>query len=81
VLVCHSLGRGRMERCIVGFHEDEEGHWVAVLECGHGQHVRHVPPWHARPWVTTPEGRASKLGLTLTCHRCAEEAPQGDASV
>jgi hypothetical protein len=33
-----------MERLIVGFHQDEEKHWVAQLECGHNQHVRHQPP-------------------------------------
>jgi hypothetical protein len=69
-----------MERRIVGFHEDEEGHWVAELECGHGQHVRHVPPWQVRPWVTTPEGRASVLGTTLRCRRCAEDGMRGGAS-
>jgi len=40
---------------IVGYHLDDEGHWVAELACGHGQHVRHDPPWQVRPWVTTPE--------------------------
>jgi hypothetical protein len=57
-------------RRIVGFHRDEEGHWVADLECGHGQHVRHKPPWQQRPWVTTPEGRASHIGMTLRCVKC-----------
>ena len=33
-----------MERQVTGFHQDEEGHWVAELECGHNQHVRHDPP-------------------------------------
>lgn len=28
---------------IVGFHQDEEGDWVASLACGHNQHVRHNP--------------------------------------
>jgi hypothetical protein len=72
-------GRGFMEQRIVGFHQDEEGHWVAELECGHGQHVRHVPPWQVRPWVTTPEGRASVLGTTLRCPRCAEELTPGSS--
>lgn len=31
-------------RRIVGFHQDQKGHWVADLECGHAQHVRHDPP-------------------------------------
>jgi Protein of unknown function (DUF3565) len=58
-------------RSIVGFHRDAEDHWVAELECGHTQHVRHVPPWQNRPWVTTPEGRARFLGTRLPCPACA----------
>ena len=38
-----------MLRPIDGFHQDEEGHWVAELRCGHGQHVRHAPPFWQRP--------------------------------
>ena len=57
-------------RRIVGFHRDDEGHWVADLECGHGQHVRHDPPWQLRPWVITPEGRATYIGAVLQCVRC-----------
>jgi len=59
-----------VERRIVGYHQDEEHHWIAELECGHTQHVRHEPPWQVRPWVTTPEGRAGRLGLMLQCGRC-----------
>jgi hypothetical protein len=55
---------------IIGFHTDEEGHWVAELACGHGQHVRHDPPWQLRPWVLTAEGRARFIGVTLRCVRC-----------
>ena len=62
-------------RRIVGFHQDDERHWVADLECGHGQHVRHDPPWQVRPWVTTPEGRSSRVGTTLSCRRCLERRP------
>jgi hypothetical protein len=62
-----------MERKIVGYHQDEEGHWVADLECGHTQHVRHNPPWINRPWVTTPEGRAKALGSVLNCRKCDAE--------
>jgi len=36
-----------------GFHQDEDSDWVAALECGHSQHVRHDPPWMERPWVLT----------------------------
>ena len=65
-----------MERRIAGFHQDDELHWVAELECGHNQHVRHTPPWRNRPWVTTPEGRARMLGTTLPCRKCDQGAPR-----
>jgi uncharacterized protein len=61
-------------RRIIGFHQDEEAHWVADLECGHSQHVRHVPPWQNRPWVLTAEGRAGFLGRRLRCVECPQEA-------
>lgn len=61
-----------MNQPIVGFHQDSEQHWVAELECGHAQHVRHDPPWMERPWVTTEEGRQSRLGQPLNCVRCDE---------
>jgi hypothetical protein len=64
-----------MERRIVGFHLDEEGDWVAELECGHGQHVRHNPPWQLRPWVTTDAGRSSWLGRSLDCRKCDAASP------
>jgi hypothetical protein len=55
---------------IVGFHQDDEGHWVAELSCGHQQHMRHDPPWQNRPWVVTAEGRARFLGTEIPCARC-----------
>ena len=63
------------ERKIVGFRQDDEGHWVARLECGHEQHVRHQPPWINRPWVTTPEGRAEAVGQILSCVKCEPGDP------
>ena len=59
-----------MERGIVSFHQDVEGDWVARLECGHRQHVRHRPPFLLRPWVDDPDGRASRLGTPLQCPLC-----------
>ncbi|MBE0565926.1 MAG: DUF3565 domain-containing protein, partial [Krumholzibacteria bacterium] len=56
---------------ITGFHQDEEGHWVADLACGHGRHVRHDPPLVSRPWVTSADGRATMLGHELECSKCA----------
>lgn len=67
-----------MERAIVGFHQDEASDWVAELTCGHGQHVRHQPPFFQRPWVTSEAGRQEKLGALLDCVRCNEsEWPDG----
>jgi len=59
-----------MKRTITGYHRDEEQHWVAELDCGHNQHVRHNPPWVVRPWVTTAQGRKSMLGTELDCVKC-----------
>lgn len=75
-----SKGFGRiMKREITGFHKDEEGDWVAELECGHTRHVRHNPPWMNRPWVTTPEGRQRFLGKRLDCKKCdASAAPDAE---
>jgi hypothetical protein len=57
---------------IVNFHQDEVGDWVADLECGHTQHVRHDPPWQERQWVISSEGRQSRLGFELECKKCEE---------
>ena len=62
---------------ITGYHQDDERQWVAELECGHTQHVRHDPPWQVRPWVTTEEGRNSHLGSELDCRRCEESRRVG----
>lgn len=59
-----------MQRRIVGFRQDQDQHWIADLECGHSQHVRHDPPWRLRPWVTTLEGRQQALGTPLECPLC-----------
>ena len=66
-----------MKRAIVGFHQDDEHHWVADLECGHSQHVRHDPPWQLRPWVVTEEGRSRFLGTQLECVKCDREGVNG----
>jgi len=46
-----------MDTTIVGFHPEDVEDWLAEQACGHGQHVRYMPPWQERPWVTTEEGR------------------------
>lgn len=58
------------ESPIVGFHQDDEGNWVADLACGHAQHVRHEPPRESRPWVTSEEGRRERMGVRLPCPFC-----------
>ena len=63
-----------MNKAIVGYHKDEENHWVARLSCGHFQHVRHDPPWFNRPWVESDAGQQSMLGHLLNCKKCDEGA-------
>lgn len=69
-----------MQQQIVGFHQDDADDWVAELECGHNQHVRHDPPWINRAWVTSEDGRTSAIGRALECVKCdsgaaADEQP------
>ena len=65
-----------MRQPITGFHTDEHGDWVAELECGHDQHVRHDPPWQLRPWVTSQAGRRRRLGHQLYCKKCERNEPK-----
>lgn len=62
-------------RRITGYRQDDEGHWIADLECGHSQHMRHQPPWQVRPWVLTNEGRDRMLGTAVPCTQCADSSP------
>ena len=65
-----------MRRHITGFYEDVAGDFVAMLDCGHEQHVRHRPPFVERPWVLTADGRRSKIGADIECRICdAQTAP------
>ncbi|WP_290650605.1 DUF3565 domain-containing protein [Aquisalimonas sp.] len=64
-----------MRRAIIDFHTDEEDHWVADLECGHTQHVRHRPRGSSGNGSPTPEGRASMLGYRLWYKRCEDGEP------
>ncbi len=67
-----------MIRIIEGFHQDDEGDWVAELSCLHSQHVRHQPPFQERPWVTSDAGRAAHVGAQLDCPLCDRlELPAG----
>jgi hypothetical protein len=73
-----------VQRAVVAFDQDELGDWVAMLECGHRQHVRHQPPWQERAWVLKAEGRERRLGSPLECRACdeadAEDPPGGDSA-
>ena len=70
-----------MKRAIIGFHLDEDGDWVAELDCGHGRHVRQRPPFANRPWVVSEAGRGAMLGAELDCARCDRmEWPEGYAA-
>jgi Protein of unknown function (DUF3565) len=62
-----------MQRQVISFYQDEEQHWVARLDCGHGQHVRHDPPWMVREWVTNEAGRAARIGSSMECRKCDEQ--------
>lgn len=67
-----------MQREIIRFHVDDDGDWVADLECHHAQHVRHRPPFQMRSWVETAAGRDDHLGTTLACPLCDRaELPDG----
>jgi tellurite resistance-related uncharacterized protein len=71
-----------VQRAISGYHRDEEGDWVAELSCGHGQHIRHRPPFQLREWVLETESRALRLGTPLNCPLCDRaELPDGLALV
>ncbi|TWU32473.1 hypothetical protein Poly41_54510 [Novipirellula artificiosorum] len=69
-----------MQQPIVGYHRDDDAHWVARLACGHNQHVRHDPPWMNRTWVTTAVGRGAMIGYLLDCKKCDEHAAKDDQS-
>ena len=75
---CTLGGYDSMNRPIIGFHLDEDSDWLAELACGHGQHVRHDPPFSERSWVLTEASRDEKLGTPLDCVRCdRSEMPEG----
>ena len=59
-----------MERAITGFRPDDEADWVAYLDCGHRQHVRHRPPFQDRAWVLDRAGREGRIGRPLECPLC-----------
>lgn len=64
-----------MRRRIEGFHQDDQGDWVAELDCLHNQHARHRPPFQLREWVTAEAGRAMRIGTDLDCPLCDRAEP------
>ncbi|HTO73437.1 MAG TPA: DUF3565 domain-containing protein [Gemmatimonadales bacterium] len=62
-----------MDRRIKSFRQDDEGVWIADLECGHSQHVRHDPPWQVRPWVVEEATRRARIGTPLFCRLCSPQ--------
>jgi len=69
-----------MLRAIAGYHKDDENYWVAQLDCGHFQHVRHQPPFINRPWVMALNTRNAMLGQPLNCIKCDNGAPKDSLS-
>lgn len=64
-----------MQQPIIDFITDQEDDWVALLACGHRQHVRHRPPFFNRPWVISQAGRDAHLGQNLDCKKCDAQQP------
>lgn len=58
---------------LLDFRQDEHGDWLAVLSCGHTQHLRHQPPWQNRAWVLNAEQRQARLGERFNCGWCAAD--------
>lgn len=71
-----SADRRLNDACVrlLDLRQDEDGHWVAVLSCGHTQHLRHLPPWQNRAWVLDPQQRSQQLGQPFSCGWCNAEA-------
>ncbi|MAB99808.1 MAG: pressure-regulated protein [Pseudomonadaceae bacterium] len=58
---------------VLDFRQDEHGDWVAILSCGHTQHLRHQPPWQNRAWVLDAQLRQRHIGQPFACGWCASE--------
>jgi hypothetical protein len=55
---------------LIDFGQDADGHWLAILSCGHTQHLRHQPPWQNRAWVLDAQQRTARLGQPFACGWC-----------
>ncbi|MEJ5864380.1 DUF3565 domain-containing protein [Pseudomonas farsensis] len=67
-----TMGEGTPVSLITGFDQDQDGHWIVALSCGHTQHLRHQPPWQARPWVLDSAERQRRIGQAFACGWCAQ---------
>ena len=63
---------------VLDLRQDDEGHWVAILSCGHTQHLRHQPPWQNRHWLLDPQRRNALIGQPFVCGWCAAPPPKPD---
>jgi hypothetical protein len=61
---------------LLAFHQDVHGDWVAMLSCGHTQHLRHQPPWQSRAWVMDAEQRRRQLGRAFDCGWCRQASSE-----
>jgi hypothetical protein len=66
---------------LLDFRQDELGDWVAVLSCGHTQHLRHQPPWQNRAWVLDAQQRRAQLDKPFPCGWCAAERATNEVAV
>jgi tellurite methyltransferase len=67
-----------VNRRIRAFVLDEDNDWIALLGCGHRQHVRHHPPFRDAPWVLDDQARDAHIGTSLDCPLCDRaELPVG----
>jgi hypothetical protein len=62
-----------VKRKIVGFHPDEVGAWVAVLEREHSRHMRHKPPGRTAPGCSRPKAASASLGSRSTTERVTQK--------
>ena len=64
---------------VLDLRQDQEQHWVAVLACGHTQHLRHQPPWQNRHWLLDPQQRNAIIGQPFVCGWCTATAAEADS--
>lgn len=69
-----------MQRSIADYRSDDAGDIVAILDCGHGRHLRHRPPMSSRPWVADEAARRARIGTTLDCLKCDRAVLPEDAA-